>query len=150
VPADSRTCKIASKSAKPVCLLTDIFEYAVISDVFEDNCGNIYRGYWNVGFLKQDDNMGMLLSKGRTVYPKANAEYAGETEVGSTYAVDAKDFLFLGAPLAADKDTAAKLAQEANASHTFDTAKHLFVKRELVKARPKKEEPIALEPVLAE
>lgn len=129
VPAKSHTCKVHSNSEKPYCLLADTYEYAVISDIFQDACGGLYRGFWNVGFLKQDDNMGYLLSKGRTIYPKPNSEFAGDVEEGQTYAVDQSDFLLLAAPFPGDKEAAAKLASQALATHDFDPHTHLFQKK---------------------
>jgi hypothetical protein len=151
LPADSPVCKITSAGAKKFCLLADTFQYAVISDVFQDACGGLYRGVWNAGFLKRDDNLGVLLSKGRTVYPKPNASYEGDVEDGQTYAVEAKDFLLLTAPFAGDKETAAKLAGEAQTTHTYDSATHLFQKKGVMKAESRQApSPIALEPKLAE
>ncbi|MGZ3653036.1 MAG: hypothetical protein ACXVB9_12855 [Bdellovibrionota bacterium] len=145
----SPVCKISSSGAKKYCLLADTFEYAVISDLYQDACGGLYRGVWSVGFPKKDDNMGQLFSRGRTVYPKENAEYAGDVEDGQTYPLDQKDFLFVTHPFAGDSEVAKKLAAEAQATHTYDSVTHLFVKKGLQKAESRaKSAPIALEPKL--
>jgi hypothetical protein len=149
--ADSPVCKLTSNGAKKFCLLADTFQYAVISDVFQDACGGLYRGVWSVGFLKRDDNVGMLLSKGRTVYTKPNASFEGDVEDGQTYALEAKDFLLLTAPFPGDKETAAKLAGEAKATHTYDSATHLFQKKGVMKAESRHAlRRIALRPTPAE
>jgi len=146
---DSPVCKISSSGAKKYCLLADTFEYAVISDIYQDACGGLYRGVWNVGFPKKDDNMGQLFSRGRTVYTKANAEFSGDVEDGQTYPLERKDFLFLAPPFAGDAEVAKKLAAEAQLTHTYDSVTHLFVKKGLRRAEsPAKSEPIALEPKL--
>jgi hypothetical protein len=145
----SPVCKISSSGAKKYCLLADTFEYAVISDIYQDACGNLFRGVWSVGFPKKDDNMGQLFSKGRTVYPKENAEFSGDVEDGQTYPLEQKDFLFLTHPFPGDAEVAKKLAAEAQVTHTYDSVTHLFMKKGLQKAEsPAKSEPIALEPKL--
>lgn len=151
LPADSAACKISSSGEKKFCLLADTYEYAVISDIFQDACGGLYRGVWSVGYLKRDDNMGTLLSKGRTVYPKPNATYQGEMEDGQTYGAERKDFLFLAPAFAGDKEVATRLAAEAQATHIYDSITHLFLKKDTRKAeRRRAPAPIALEPKLAE
>jgi hypothetical protein len=126
VPGDSRVCKSPSNER---CALTDIFEYAVISDIYQDACGGLYRGVWSVGFLKQDDNKDVLFAKGRTVYPREGATFSGDVEDGGTKAVPRSEFLFLTPPFPGDAAAAARLARAAAATHTYDSATHLFSKR---------------------
>lgn len=126
VPVESRVCKIKSSSASPVCQRADTFSYAVISDIYTDACGNIYRGIWNRAFLKQDDTMGTLFSKGRKMYQKENSKIANDMEDGGTDAQDQSDFLFLTHAFPGDEEIARDLAAKAMETHTFDPKSHLF------------------------
>jgi hypothetical protein len=89
---DSEACVTASPTGH--CLKGDTVEYTVMSDTFSDSCGNTYRAFWEVLFLTKNESMGTLCSLGRTFYEKANTEFPGEVEVGPTYPVEAKRFLF--------------------------------------------------------
>ncbi len=84
------------------CQRADTFYTAIISDTYRDRCGNNYRAFWRVSYLKQHDNMGTLFSKGRTLYPKPNSQFAGDVQLGGTYVVDKSDFLFLSPLFSAD------------------------------------------------
>lgn len=100
LPGSSDACAV-STTTKSYCIVAQRGVVAVMSDTYEDGCGNLYRGYWFLNYrigggpTKSEDNMGTLFSKGRTQYPKRNAMFAGEVEDGNTYAVDVKNFLFL-------------------------------------------------------
>lgn len=128
--AESRTCKITSQPSgreKKFCLLADDFEHVVLSDTFQDACGNFYRGVWKVDFLRRDDNMGTLLSKGRTVYTDDHSNFEGQVYVGQTYAVERKDFLFLAPIFGGDRDKLNQLKLEAiRNTHTYNSETHLF------------------------
>ena len=97
LPALSSACRIPNPTKK-YCLRATSAHIAVPSDLFEDKCGNIYRGYWFVSFLKSDESMGTLLSKGRTVYERPNSEFANDFMNGDTYSVSEENFLFLSKP----------------------------------------------------
>ena len=94
VPVNSAACLRANPTRR-FCVSATWANMIVMSDTFEDSCGHRYRGYWLVTFLDSEESMGTLLSKGRTVYPKANSQFAGEYEEGQTYVVNEKDFMFL-------------------------------------------------------
>jgi len=65
--------------------------------------------------------------------------------------VERRDFLFLVPPFAGDREAAAQLAGEAQLTHGYDSATHLFQKKGVMKVeRPADPAPIALEPKLAE
>lgn len=76
------------------CVMATYANAIFMSDLYNDECGNTYRGYWIVNFLKSDESMGTLFAKGRTVYPKPNSEYEGEFITGDTYQIQVSDFLF--------------------------------------------------------
>jgi hypothetical protein len=112
LPATSSAC-VTPNLSKKFCLRGTSAHLVVISDLYQDTCGNTYRGYWLVSYLKSDESMGTLLSKGRTIYQKPNAEFAGEFITGDTYKVQSKDFLFLGTPWKNDRLLIKKAQDEA-------------------------------------
>lgn len=84
------------------CVMATTANTVFMSDLYNDECGNTYRGYWIVNFLRSDETMGTLFAKGRTVYPKPNSEYEGEFETGDTYSIQESDFLFFADVTSAD------------------------------------------------
>lgn len=118
-------CALSSKYTNArgelTCLRPDSLEYAVISDLYRDSCGHIYRGFWDVAFLKANDNMGVLFAKGRTLYPKPNAGGLNDMYIGDTYAVDVGEFLFLSPVFSPDADKIRELEASALRTHTLDS-----------------------------
>lgn len=108
LPGTMSSC-ITPNFNKKHCLRSQDANVIVMSDTYHDSCGNLYRGYWVVSYRtgggpnKSEDNMGTLLSKGRTQYEKAKAQFAGEYEPGYTYPVEAQNFLFLSQLLPGDQ-----------------------------------------------
>lgn len=109
LPGTSSSCELATRNARAYCIRAMRAVVAVMSDTYEDGCGNFYRAYWLKNYRvamdrrKSEDNMGTLFSKGRTVYPKANAQFSGEVDTGDSYPVDVNEFLFLAPLLASDR-----------------------------------------------
>lgn len=105
---DDPACLLPSKyknsAGQYYCQRADIYYTTIISDAYRDRCGNVYRGFWRVSFLKQNENIGTLFAKGRTMYPKPGAEFPGDVQLGGTYPVEASEFLFLSELLAGDAD----------------------------------------------
>jgi hypothetical protein len=101
LPPLMNSCIIPNPTKK-YCLRAQTANVMVMSDIFEDSCGNKYRAYWVVTFRtgggpsRSEDNMGTLLSKGRTQYEKPHAQFKGEYVTGYTYPVNPNDFIFLG------------------------------------------------------
>lgn len=122
--ADSPVCKI--KSANNHCALADDFQYIVLSDTFEDGCGHMYRGFWAVSFLSMDENMGTLISRGRTVYAVPNAEFDGEMYDGQTYPVDKGDFLVITSLFDGDAAMIDQDRASAATTHHYDPATHIW------------------------
>lgn len=121
---DDEACTLSSKypnaqGVKP-CLRPDYLEYAVISDTYRDSCGHMYRGFWDVAFLKANDNMGVLFAKGRTLYQKPNAGDVNDMYIGDTYAVSADEFLFLSPLLPGDLQKVEMLKASALGTHIFE------------------------------
>jgi hypothetical protein len=94
LPADSHACNRASTNRRS-CLSATWAYVFIMSDTYQDSCGNYFRGYWMVNYLKKDDNMGTLLSKGRTVYQTPGAQFKGDYDTAQTYGVEPREFLFL-------------------------------------------------------
>jgi hypothetical protein len=129
-----RACRIWNKQANSEgvinCLAPDVYEIVLMSSLYSDRCGNMYRAYWAVDFFKRDDNMGTLLAKGNTVYADQNSNYKGDFFDAHTFAVSAKDFLFFSAPTAADVKKAQvdrarvlKYTHDLNSDGTFSQKK---------------------------
>ncbi len=108
LPIDSYAC-LRPNPTNRFCVMAAIPLVVVMSDLFEDECGNLYRGYWLVSYFKSDENMGTLYSKGRTSYPRPDSPYEYDMIEGDTYPVEYKDFLFLGELMPLDHE---KISQE--------------------------------------
>jgi hypothetical protein len=89
----SYACQRANPTNR-FCVMATYANAVFMSDLYNDECGNTYRGYWLVSYLKSDESMGTLFAKGRTVYPKPNSEYEGEFQTGDTYVTKVSDYLF--------------------------------------------------------
>lgn len=102
LPGTSTSCEVSTRNAKAYCIRAMRAVVAVMSDTYQDGCGNFYRGYWLKNYRvatdrrKSEDNMGTLFALGRAQYPKPGAQFAGEFVDGNTYPVNVKQFLFLG------------------------------------------------------
>ncbi len=107
LPGTSEAC-ITSTTSKKFCLRAQTANVVIVSDTYEDSCGNMYRGYWVKHYrsggnkYQTEDNMGTLVAKGRTIYEKTNSEFAGEVYSGYTYPTPVSEFAFLGKLLPRD------------------------------------------------
>lgn len=106
LPFDSEACTMPSKfkngKGQFYCQQSDILESTVISDTYKDSCGNFYRGFWRVTFLRKNETMGTLFSLGRTLYPKPNSPVENDFEPGDIYPVPTTQFLFFTSLFTAD------------------------------------------------
>jgi hypothetical protein len=95
---ESELCLLKTKSKNSkgnyTCLRADRLAYVVISDLYEDSCGNFYRGYKELLFQRSHENMGTLFSPGRSMLPDPKATVEGEYIYGSTYPVESAEFYF--------------------------------------------------------
>lgn len=133
VDGDSDVCKIKGTSKDPRtglrrCAAADDMQYIVLSDTFEDSCGHLYRGFWSVSFMTMDENMGTLMSLGRTVYEKPHAEFKGDMYDAQTYAVDAKQLLVLSSLLDGDADAIARDRKSVTdaKTHQYNATSHIW------------------------
>lgn len=114
LPARDRLCLVRSRSANPVCLAPDTLHAVIMSDFFVDSCGNVYKGYWSVVYAQREDNMGTLLSKGRTLFPSPRAtEQFPEMIEGHIYKVHVDEFLFLTEPTETELRKSTQLREKA-------------------------------------
>lgn len=113
LPVDSSAC-VTVNPTRRFCLRATYANLIIMSDIYEDACGNFYRGYWLTSFLKSDESMGTLFSKGKTAYEKPEAEFPGEFVMGGTYPVDKINFLFLGKLRQGDKEAVEKGRKDAS------------------------------------
>lgn len=90
------------------CIVATQSHYVTISDTYIDRCGNYYRGVYSINFLKIDESMGTLFSKGRTTYDddeeNRRTGYSGNTYSGNTYAVPVSEFDYLAELLPGDME----------------------------------------------
>jgi len=98
LPGNSYSCLTKTYQKNPKCLRSGELHLVVLSDTYVDKCGNYFRGFFSVAYNSDDENMGTLLSKGRTVRQIPGSPFRGDYEAADTYAVSSKDFFFL-APL---------------------------------------------------
>jgi hypothetical protein len=133
--AGDEACKIGSKyqnaAGRRPCLAADYGEYAVLSDTYQDACGNFYRAAWDIFFLKGNDNMGMLFSKGRTLYQRPDSDFPNDMYVAQTYPVPASDFLLIS-PLFPGDEQAIQIQRDgALKTHTYDPIHFIFTPKKM-------------------
>ncbi len=127
LPPSSYACLTKNPTGR-FCLRAAIAKLVVMSDIYHDDCGNYYRGYWLTTYLHSDESMGTLYSKGRTAYVKPDAQFPGEFTEDATYPVEAEAFMFLAEILEGDAD---KLSTERTRAlkNGFILRGNLFVRK---------------------
>ncbi|MES2528157.1 MAG: hypothetical protein V4598_13780 [Bdellovibrionota bacterium] len=95
IPPSSYACLRKNPTGR-FCVRAASAIMAVMSDTYEDECGNFYRGYWLVTYLKSDESMGTLFAKGRSAYEKPNAQFRGEFVEDGTHFLAPKEFMLFG------------------------------------------------------
>jgi hypothetical protein len=93
---DSAACERPNPTNR-FCVKATYANAVFMSDLYNDDCGNTYRGYWLVSYLQSDESMGTLFAKGRTVYPKPDSEWEGEMITGDTYVTQESEYLLFSA-----------------------------------------------------
>lgn len=128
---DDEACKLGNKkpngSGKKLCFRADTIEYAVVSDIYEDECGHLYRAYHESSFLKKDETMGSLFSVGRSSLQNPKSSYENEMIDGPTYPVALREFLFLTDVFPGEEAKVPKLKDAAlSSTHVYDSATRTF------------------------
>lgn len=125
-----RACLIHSNgknsSGEEYCLRADVVSDVILSDVFTDACGHLYRGFVEKIFLDQDENMGTLISPGRTMYPNPRSEYSKDMISGGTYRVSVHGFVKIGTLFPGDAQRVRDLRKQALADFRYDSSSHLY------------------------
>jgi len=103
LPASSYSCRTTSNGRRKFCLAAGDLLFTVISDTFVDTCGNSFRGFWAVAYNSDDENMGTLLAKGRTIEPIPNSPFRHDYRPSNTYEVSRSDFIYFAPLFAKDK-----------------------------------------------
>ena len=130
VSPKSSLCLIQSRSKNPVCLKADTVNYVIVSDLFQDRCGNFYRGYAEVLFQRSFENMGTLFSPGRTMYQNPKSEFEGDLVSGNTYPVDSAQFFFFTKATDEEvKQIVKNKSVAARQGYSFDPEKNLYKKK---------------------
>lgn len=137
--ANDEACKIpAPKGSKKNaegklgCLASYKIHYALISDIFVDKCGNLYRGFEEQMFFPELNRMQDLWSLGRCTFPDPNSELNNgnskivEAIAGHTYAVARSQFVFLTQLFPGDLEKIQRARTSALETHIFNPATLLF------------------------
>lgn len=128
-PACLMSARYANGKGVKACLRADYAHYVVLSDLYRDRCGGLYRGFWELAFLNRDESMGTLFSLGRVLFQKENSSVL-DMYVASTYPVPRKEFLFLSPLLPGDREKIESLKGAAlKDTHTLDQQGLLYLVR---------------------
>lgn len=101
LPPTSYAC-LTPNPTRRFCLRAAIAKAIVLSDTYVDECGNYYRGYWLVTYLRSDESMGTLYAKGRRGVQNPRSEYEYDFIDDTTYFVPVDQFLFFGELMSTD------------------------------------------------
>lgn len=108
---------------KRMCLKSKTINMVVLSDLYQDACGNVYRGFFKKQFFTTDETMGTLVSPGKTFYENPYSEFIGtklvDTYVGGTNPVPASQFLYFTRASALDMTRIQKNIELAKAKGQY-------------------------------
>ena len=91
-----RLCRIHNNNSKQkYCARADLIFTVVISDLYKDDCGKTFRGFWRQTFLQQDETMGALQSLGRSLVKVPNSPFPKDFMPGPSNLVGQSAFMFL-------------------------------------------------------
>jgi hypothetical protein len=112
LPPKSPAC-LEHDTNQRYCLKATVANVVVLSDTYQDECGNFYRGYWVATFRKTEERLETLASRGRAVSSKPNAKFREEVIFGDTSPVIEREFLFLTPLWYEDESRIERLRKEA-------------------------------------
>ncbi|MES3038307.1 MAG: hypothetical protein V4736_10405 [Bdellovibrionota bacterium] len=120
-------CKINNLKMKGnACLRPDTANYLILSDIYEDSCGNLYRGFAEISYLKGDESMGTLVAPGKTIYKDPKSEFANMFIYGGTHKVPIKRFIKIGPVFKSDLPKVPRLKEQALKTHSYDAKTKLY------------------------
>lgn len=129
LPADSYYCRVPSRGKRKYCLSAGTLLFIVMSDTFIDSCGNKFRGFWAVTYNSDDENMGTLLAKGRTIEAIPNSPFKNDYRPSNTYEVSRSDFIHLAPLFTGDQAKINKGIMTAKKNHKLIMSNNIFSKR---------------------
>jgi hypothetical protein len=102
-PTNAMICAQPNSKKNPTkCMRGTVAKVVVMSDLYQDECGNIYRGFWPIFFTVGSryfetgtENMGTLASKGRWFTVDDEGDHF---RLAATYSLTKSDFMFLVEP----------------------------------------------------
>lgn len=132
--ADSKACTIGgrTKNAKGEfpCFQGNQLKYYLLSDTYQDRCGNFYRGYFEALFFRTQETMASLYSPGRSVIAvQRPGGLPPDFDPSSTQAVSVENLFQLEALLENEKDKVMAEQMMAQKLGFLRTPDGLFHKR---------------------
>ncbi|MCO5141589.1 MAG: hypothetical protein M9962_00700 [Oligoflexia bacterium] len=87
--------KFKNKNGQLPCMKADYLTETFISDTYQDQCGNFYRGIHKVVFFKTHENIATLFSPGKVMIQNPKSTFDNDYILEGTYLVHKNDFYFL-------------------------------------------------------
>lgn len=128
----SPACKITSTMATNLkCIIADEIYHFIVSDTYQDRCGNFYRAFHRKIFFKRQEKMETLFSPGRSMMKTPGSFISGDYTTQGTQSVPGGEFLFLTSLFSQDlsKIEVEKNRTQASGEFDFDSSNLLFRRR---------------------
>jgi hypothetical protein len=117
----SPACKIASTMATNLkCVIADELYHFIVSDTYQDRCGNFYRAFSRKIFFKRQEKMETLFSPGRSMMKTPGSFISGDYTTQGTQPVPRNEFLFLTSLFSQDLSKIETERSRTQASGEFD------------------------------
>jgi len=117
LPWDSEACLVHSNGKRKFCLNSDYVKLAIISDTYIDSCGKYFRAFWLAIYSNSSENIGTLLSRGRSIKLRPNSNFPKDYISSNTFGFDQNYFFLTTDLFPNDLDKIKKL--EAKALNSF-------------------------------
>jgi|GEM_PF-4538063 len=80
------------------CLMNKRVQVKLLSDLYQDECGNILRGFSWINYASPGEDMMDSVSPGHTLRLVEMFSFGGQYEAGETYPVPLSSFVFFAEP----------------------------------------------------
>ncbi len=90
------------------CGRADTAYDVIISDLYQDSCGNFYRGFIRRQYVQRDETVATLFSAGRMVYQNPRSSIPNDMITGKPYAVPVNEFVLISGLLEGDQEIIAR------------------------------------------